>query len=105
VSLLSRPFEVGARLRGARVFHPRGVVVHATWVPAGGCPALAGSALLDGERPVLVRVSRAIGLPPRLPDILGLAIRVSDVDGPAVTRTCADHGGRSWHVPREDPPP
>jgi hypothetical protein len=108
MSLLSRPFEVGARLRGARVFHPRGVVLRTTWVSAGECSALAGSALLDGERPALVRVSRAVGLPPWLPDILGLAIRIEDVYGAGVHQDLllATSGrgrlGRHVLVPRWD---
>ena len=43
----------------------------------GGWP-LSGVEWLDGsgEDPVLVRTSRALGLPPRFPDIHGLALRV-----------------------------
>jgi hypothetical protein len=108
VSLLSRPFELGARLRGARVFHPRGVVLRVTWVPVDGCSALAGSALTAGERPALARVSRAIGLPPRLPDILGLAIRIGDVHGPGghqdllLASSGRGHLGRRLLLPRRD---
>ena len=77
--LLGAPFELGSRLRGARVFHPRGVVVGATWDPD---PALLpGSSLTRAPRPALVRVSHAIGLPPGVPDILGIAIRVVDAHG------------------------
>lgn len=78
-SLLGAPFAVASRLRGARVFHPRGVVVAARWNPD---PRLfPGSPLTAAARPALLRVSHAIGLPPGLPDILGVAIRVVDAHG------------------------
>lgn len=77
--LLGAPFELGSRLRDARVFHPRGVVVGATWDPN---PALfPGSPLTRAPQPALVRVSHAVGLPPGVPDILGMAIRVVDAHG------------------------
>lgn len=78
--LLGAPFEIGARLRDARVFHPRGVVVSATWEPDE--PLVPGSRLASGPHPALVRVSHAVGLPKGVPDILGIAIRVVDVHGP-----------------------
>ena len=78
-TLLGAPFALASRLRGARIFHPRGVVVDATWDPD---PAiLAGSRLTAAPQPALVRVSHAIGLPPGVPDILGVAIRVVDAHG------------------------
>ena len=77
--LLAAPFALGSRLRGARVFHPRGVVVRGTWHPD---PEAATEALPGvGSRSALVRVSHAIGLPPGLPDILGVAIRIADAYG------------------------
>lgn len=58
--------------RGRRVFHPDGVAFSAT----------VTSALLDAdERPAVVRVSRAFGLPAWLPDIPGLAIKIPDLYG------------------------
>jgi hypothetical protein len=36
-----------------------------------------------GEDAVLVRLSRSVGLPPPLPDVLGLAIRMTSPDGAA----------------------
>ncbi len=77
--LLAAPFALGSRVRGARVFHPRGVAVRGTWEPD---PEAADEALPGvGARPALVRVSHAIGLPPGLPDILGIAIRITDAYG------------------------
>jgi hypothetical protein len=63
--------------------HPRGSVVGGTLRRFGG--ETTGAAWLDeaGEDRVLVRRSRAIGLPAPAPDIFGVAIRVLlDEDGP-----------------------
>lgn len=79
-TLLGAPFAVASRLRGARIFHPRGVVVSATWDPD---PAvLPGAPLTAAPLQALVRVSHAIGFPPDVPDILGVAIRALDAHGP-----------------------
>ncbi len=45
--------------------------------------ALSGIAWIDepGEDPVVARVSRGLGLPPALPDIVGLALRVKQQSG------------------------
>jgi hypothetical protein len=71
----ARPFALAARVRD-RPLHPRGVVFDATLVLRGssrywGVPFLDERAELAAE----VRLSRAIGLPPQLPDLLGLALR------------------------------
>lgn len=70
-----------ARLRGAKAFHPRGTVAHGTLRlddPASAWAAAFGT----GERPVLARLSRGIGLPQQLPDILGIALRIPSDAGP-----------------------
>ena len=69
-------------LRGERVIHAKGTTVHGRLVVPGG--AGLGVPLLDepGRHDVLVRFSRALGLPDRLPDVLGLAVRVLDAHGP-----------------------
>jgi hypothetical protein len=61
----------------AKPLHPRGSVVRGTLHRFGAEPR-TGAEWLDrpGEDQVLVRQSRAVGLPPPLPDIFGLAIRV-----------------------------
>lgn len=81
MQVLPAAFRIASRARGARAFHPRGKVWHASWSP-GEVPALRGSPLLDGPRPALLRVSHAIGLPPTVPDIIGWAVRVVDAHGP-----------------------
>jgi hypothetical protein len=82
MDLLSLPRAVtastlalGTALRGARVFHPRGQASAGTVETDGG--GAWGARLLDdaGRHDVVVRVSRGIGLPRPLPDVVGLAIR------------------------------
>lgn len=69
-------FQTGARIRHARVFHPRGIRLagrfHATsdYVPWFG----------PGDRAVIARVSKGVGSPGGVPDVLGLAFRVLDRD-------------------------
>jgi hypothetical protein len=66
----------GAR-PAAKPLHPRGSVVRGT-LHRFGAHDKTGAAWLDqpGEDQVLVRQSRAVGLPAPLPDIFGLAVRV-----------------------------
>ncbi|HWH31851.1 MAG TPA: hypothetical protein VNU01_04200 [Egibacteraceae bacterium] len=70
-------------LRHARVFHPRGVAFRGTLRRTGLDPG-TGSAFLDepGEQLALVRFSKGAGLPDPLPDVLGIAVRALDADGP-----------------------
>jgi hypothetical protein len=78
---------IGTRLLAAvrptrKPLHPAGRVVTARLRRHGLTPS-TGIAFIDdsGEQAVLVRQSRAIGLPEPLPDIHGLAIRVTNPDG------------------------
>lgn len=66
----------------AKPLHPRGTVTPAT-LRRFGADEQSGAAWLDatGEDTVLVRQSRAAGLPAPLPDFFGLAIRVPIVEG------------------------
>jgi len=97
-AVLSDAFAVGQRLRHPRPIHPRGVVLsgHVRWLPDADPSGVAwidrGS---DGPVPVVARVSRSIGLPASLPDIIGLALRV-DTDGVAADIELASTG---WTVP------
>ena len=77
----------GARTLGAvrpahKPLHPIGRVVTGR-LRRHGLASPIGVAFLDqaGEQEVTVRVSRAVGLPAPLPDIHGLAIRVTNRDG------------------------
>ena len=67
-----------ARLRRARVFHPRGRAFDATVAIANGDHPLS---VLSGVHRAVVRLSRGAGLPEPLPDVLGTAIRILDVHG------------------------
>lgn len=66
----------------AKPLHPRGVVVRGSLRRSGG-GASTGAAWLDrpGDDQVLVRHSRAVGLPASMPDIYGLALRVPTESG------------------------
>ncbi len=66
--------------RGRRFFHPAGVAYRARLVGEGRSGALA-LANQDRDRVVVVRFSRALGVPRPLPDFLGLALRVLDAYG------------------------
>ena len=74
---------VGTALRGARVFHPHGQARSVTLTVTGGLAT--GAALLDvrAVHDGVARLSRGAGLPPPLPDVEGLALRLPGlgVDG------------------------
>jgi hypothetical protein len=69
-------------LRRRRSLHPDGASYHAA-VHIDGDTDLDGTPLLAhaASHPALVRFSRGAGLPPSLPDVLGLALRLCDVHG------------------------
>ncbi|MGW5267518.1 phosphodiesterase [Rhodococcus sp. NPDC003994] len=71
--LLAIPFGVGSALRRAKLFHPDGAVLHGRLVRTA--PVGRGLPLEDDD--VLVRLSRAIGLPSPIPDVPGFAMRIS----------------------------
>jgi hypothetical protein len=76
-------FRVAGALRpAAKPLHPRGSVRQATLHRHGARPP-TGVPFLDESRTdeVLVRESRAAGLPRPLPDVRGLALRVPNPDG------------------------
>jgi hypothetical protein len=73
--LVAGPVAALTRARGAKPMHPRGTLFTAVLERTG---LAAGIPWLDatGRDDVLVRISRGAGLPPALPDLLGLAVRV-----------------------------
>jgi hypothetical protein len=95
-------------MRGTRLFHPRGVVFHATFTVTG--TQRHSVPLLDepGEHPALVRLSKATSTPRGLPDVLGLAIRIHNAGGEAVpldlalATTGSRPGLRHLLTPRRD---
>ena len=80
-----RVFYAASRLRGRRIFHPRGVCFRAELSvdPSPDGPG-AGTELLSraATYTAIARISRGGGLPEPLPDVLGLAFRVEDPYGP-----------------------
>ena len=70
-----------ARLRGRRIFHPKGVGFEATLTSVPGGPG--GAQLFSRPEPqaAIVRLSRSVGLPESFPDPCGVAIRVPDAYG------------------------
>ncbi|WP_410646621.1 hypothetical protein [Amycolatopsis sp. cmx-4-54] len=70
-------FRALAALRGARAFHPNGLLLK------GELQALRRDDLALPEEPVAVtvRMSKGAGLPGRVPDALGLAVRIPAVGG------------------------
>ena len=68
-------------VRRARIFHPDGIAHRATFHVA---PGGHGAPLLDreAEHRAVVRLSRGVGLPGSVPDVLGLAVRIEDAHGP-----------------------
>ncbi|WP_426245575.1 hypothetical protein [Nocardioides sp. LHG3406-4] len=88
-SLVRAPYWLGSRLRRARMFHPRGIAFAARLHLTGEGP------LPTGEHACLVRLSKALGTPGDLPDILGVGLRL-EVDGEPVdvlAATCAGFDG------------
>lgn len=75
-------FEVLARRRTARAFHPRGALFAAR-VELTGRSATVTALGGPAERPALARVSKGVGTRGSRRDLLGLAVRLTDVpDGP-----------------------
>jgi hypothetical protein len=77
-------FRAGSAVRGSRIFHPKGAVFTGRWRAERATWRAAGAEVLQPgfEHDAIVRMSRGAGLPERLPDIHGVAIRLPDVYGP-----------------------
>lgn len=70
-------FAAATRMRGRRFFHPYGRAFAGTLhIPK----ATAG--LKQGDHQAIARLSRGAGAPRGLPDVLGLAIKLVDFNGP-----------------------
>lgn len=79
---LSVPSGIKLPVGRTKPLHPRGVVQHGVLTRTSG-DRPSGVAWLDetGRDDVLVRRSRGAGLPSRLPDVQGLAVRLPRPDG------------------------
>lgn len=77
------PFGLLSALRRRRIFHPVGVAFAGTLEVDGSTSLLGDVPLFTSARnhPAVVRFSRGIGLPPALPDILGIAVKLPDAHG------------------------
>ncbi|GII79993.1 hypothetical protein Sru01_49750 [Sphaerisporangium rufum] len=93
--LVSSLARAVAAARHGRALHPAGRTFTATLDPLPGAPRL-GVPALDGPagRPVVVRLSRALSLPPPLPDGLGLALRIPGGGDPGDLDLLFTTGGR-----------
>ncbi|MFI8304730.1 phosphodiesterase [Streptomyces sp. NPDC085927] len=98
-----------ARWRAAPALHPHGVLCSGTLDVPGRKGVGWNVPWLDrpGSYGVTVRWSRALGLPRRLPDGLGLAVRVRDADGPGnaldLLFTSSGSGRLGRHLPLPRP--
>ncbi|WP_156689767.1 phosphodiesterase [Mycobacterium sp. Marseille-P9652] len=71
--IVALPFEWGSAIRGKRFFHPLGVLAEGSIERT----APEGEGLPIPSSDVVARVSKATGTPGALPDLIGLAIRVT----------------------------
>jgi hypothetical protein len=92
--VVGAPFRAAGVLRHARAFHPIGRTVSGTLDVAE--PAF-GEVLLGSE--VTVRLSKGVGLPGGVPDILGVAIRLSAEGGAPWDLLLASSTRRTTRVP------
>lgn len=92
-------------VRGERVIHAKGTTLSGRLLVPGG--ADLGVPLLDepGQHACLVRMSRSLGLPDRLPDILGVALRVCDAHGEGRHQDLLLDSTHSWPLARRLPLP
>jgi hypothetical protein len=72
-----RLFRALSSRRGRRIFHPSGIAYAGSLTPLRDADVFSRG----GERRVLLRFSRGLGLPGPLADFLGLAVRIEG-DGP-----------------------
>lgn len=72
-NIAALPIRFGAAARSRRLFHPAGVLAEGRLERLA--PAGEGLPVVDGD--VIARVSKGIGLPGAVPDIAGLAWRMS----------------------------
>ncbi len=93
--LVAVPLGALARRLGGKPMHPRGAVFDAV-LERHGSPEPWGVSWLDvaATERATVRLSRGAGLPAPLPDLLGLAIRISTPAGPPIDLLLSTSTGR-----------
>jgi len=75
--LAAAPFRWGSAIRHRRIFHPNGVLAEGSIERLA--PANGGLPIPSTD--VLARISKALGTPGALPDIIGLALRLTPPGG------------------------
>lgn len=75
-------FGTMTRVRGKRAMHPRGLTFVSTLAVAPAPSITGGIFQPDRRYEALLRLSKSVGLPARLPDVLGLSVKVRDAYGP-----------------------
>jgi hypothetical protein len=97
--ILAAGFAALRMVRGPRPIHPNGSVYvgQVDWVSPGA--RNSGIAWIDtpppsGEQRVIVRVSRSVGLPAALPDVIGLAFTFTTERGAADVELASSWFGR-----------
>ncbi|MEV0585040.1 hypothetical protein [Nonomuraea sp. NPDC050310] len=90
--------HLAGRVRSGRALHNRGVLLSATLVVAAAPGRPLGLEVFDrpGRTEVVVRLSKGTGLPGRLPDVLGLAVRLPDTGGRHVDLLLSTCGAVAW---------
>ncbi len=80
---LGAVFGAVATMRGGKALHPSGAVFEARVLVRGVPAAPRAAALLSrpAEHRAIVRFSRGLGMPERLLDLFGMAVRVCDAYG------------------------
>lgn len=84
-------FRLASRLRRARIFHPRGVTL------AGRLHVTGEGPLPSGETDCAVRLSKGLGTPGGVPDVLGVALRVLGEE-PFDALLASTLGTRGWRT-------
>jgi hypothetical protein len=106
--LVGVPLAALARRRRGKPMHPDGVVRSGVLERTGSTPPWGVPWLDEPARdPAVVRLSRGAGLPPSLPDVLGLAVRLTGPGDQRIELLLSTTGNgrfsRVVPVPRRDP--
>lgn len=80
MGIVRTTFRTLSRVRGARIFHSRGDAFEASWEPVDR-DVFTTTGLAEDQQ-AIVRLSKGVGLPDGIPDILGIAIKVLGAHGP-----------------------
>ncbi|GAA1423703.1 hypothetical protein [Agrococcus citreus] len=106
---LGAAFAALVAVRRPHPIHPHGVLLHGS-LQRTGSALRTGVPWIDDADPqpvrVLARASRSAGVPPPLPDVIGLAIRFEGDDGPAdieLASTGAGWPSRFWLLVHRSP--